>query len=174
MEDRQFDRLVRQLGQATSRRSALRAILGGAVVAVAGREAMDPHPAGAQCARGGSLCNRAAACCSGTCAWMNVPAGRRQTRVGRCTTPGAPVTCTPTGGANRCLTSMSATWQLCGPVEQAAFGSTCASDADCHLLTPSCGGSDTCFCYTGSNDGNGYQSALPGSCLAIPTTATCP
>lgn len=86
MDGRTFDILARKLGAVTSRRSALKAMLGG-TVAVAVGVAVATEQADAVCGKAGVRCNRNAACCSGVCEWSTVTRGRRKVRVGACTAP---------------------------------------------------------------------------------------
>ncbi len=67
MDTRRFDALVRTLGTAGSRRSALRALLGAAFGVASGLLGL--KDAAAACATNGTRCGRArdAPCCSGIC-----------------------------------------------------------------------------------------------------------
>lgn len=82
MDSRTFDDLARRFGNRISRRSALKALVGG-VAAVTGG-ALLTEQAGAACMPVGSRCNRNAACCSGTCRWTVRQRGLRRMRVGAC------------------------------------------------------------------------------------------
>lgn len=82
MDDRKFDHLARALGGTSSRRNALRALLGGALGV--GGVALARDHAAATCGAIGARCNRHAACCSGLCDLHTVRSGGRRSRLGAC------------------------------------------------------------------------------------------
>lgn len=97
MDGRSFDALARKLSSTTSRRTALKALFGGAVVTVAGA-ALVGTDAEAACRLGGSQCIRNGDCCSSACYGIVYDRRGRVIKYGACAAGPSPTpTCAPNG-----------------------------------------------------------------------------
>lgn len=180
MDGRNFDDLARRMGGLASRRTALRALLGGAAMAT-GLATLPSDHAAATCGGAGARCKRNSACCSGACEWTEVVTRKRRTRVGQCTFPDRPLgssgprtPCTIAPDAYACLDTVEYTVQFCGPVMDAPTGyqTPCSSNADCQGVDPACGDELFCFCPLGYRDQTQYW-LLKQSCTAMATEGIC-
>lgn len=155
MDPRVFDRLTRTFGLMTSRRAAIRGIIGVAAgVAIGTTISADDSDAAhsATCTPAGARCAHHADCCGGVCVTQVVRRGRQKVRVGTCAaapepTPFAPASCDPPNGGV-CVTSPSTTFGVCGQV-WGSTADTCSRDSDCSQVVQGCGSTYTCVCETG-------------------------
>lgn len=168
MDGRSFDALARTLGSVTTRRAALRAMLGGAATIATGATLAHTEGASARCGQGGERCNSDAACCLGTCKWKWVWNGRRRYRVGTCAQDCAPNGQACANRADCCSGICDYNTDTC--VRCGALNVTCITDSEC---------CDGYRCYRGTNycrRNDGGPCSVNDDCMSgccDPGTSTC-
>lgn len=145
MDGRSFDELARKLGRVASRRSTLKALLGGAAAVAVGVAVADGGETDAArratCAPGNALCAHNEDCCSGSCVSRFVRRGRQRVSVGRCSAPfPTPLPPTPTatpapaGLGESCASNVCGANLTCSSSDSICRyvnGQTCGENADC-------------------------------------------